>query len=71
VSKKKNKPFRPKARRPRGFEDKPAATLRAEQALIAKAFAVYDARGFEPLQTPVFEYGNDYGRGRRDESRWP
>ena len=69
MSKKKNKPFRPKARRPRGFEDKPAATLRAEQALIAKAFAVYDARGFEPLQTPVFEYADALGKFLPDEDR--
>lgn len=66
---KKNKPFRPKARRPRGFEDKPAQTLRAEQALIAKAFAVYDARGFEPLQTPAFEYADALGKFLPDEDR--
>ncbi len=69
MSKKKNKPFRPKARRPRGFEDKPAQTLRAEQALIAKAFTVYDARGFEPLQTPVFEYADALGKFLPDEDR--
>ena len=69
MSKKKNKPFRPKARRPRGFEDKPAQTLRAEQALIAKAFAVYDARGFEPLQTPAFEYADALGKFLPDEDR--
>jgi len=38
MSKKKNKPFRPKARRPRGFEDKPAELLRAERKLIDAAF---------------------------------
>lgn len=69
MSKKKNKPFRPKARRPRGFEDKPAETLRAETALIAKAFTVYDARGFEPLQTPVFEYADALGKFLPDEDR--
>jgi histidyl-tRNA synthetase len=67
--KKKNKPFRPKARRPRGFEDKPPQTLRAEQALIAKAFAVYDGRGFEPLQTPAFEYADALGKFLPDEDR--
>jgi len=66
---KKQKPFRPKARRPRGFEDKPAQTLRAEQALIAQAFSVYDARGFEPLQTPVFEYADALGKFLPDEDR--
>lgn len=66
---KKNKPFRPKARRPRGFEDKPAQTLRAERALIDAAFSVYDARGFEPLQTPAFEYADALGKFLPDEDR--
>jgi len=39
---KKQKPFRPKARRPRGFEDKPADLLRAERALIDAAFSVWE-----------------------------
>ncbi|MEE9346633.1 MAG: histidine--tRNA ligase [Robiginitomaculum sp.] len=66
---KKNKPFRPKARRPRGFEDKPAATLRAERALIDAAFSVYDSRGFEPLQTPAFEYADALGKFLPDDDR--
>ena len=69
MAKNKNKPFRPKARRPRGFEDKPAERLRAETALIEKAFAIYDARGFEPLQTPVFEYADALGKFLPDEDR--
>jgi len=59
---KKNKPFRPKARRPRGFEDKPAELLRAERRLIDAAFSVYDMHGFEPLQTPAFEYADALGK---------
>lgn len=66
---KKNKIFRPKARRPRGFEDKPAELLRAERQLIDKAFAVYDARGFEPLETPAFEYADALGKFLPDEDR--
>ena len=66
---KKNKPFRPKARRPRGFEDKPADILRAERRLIEAAFSVYDARGFEPLQTPAFEYADALGKFLPDEDR--
>ena len=69
MSKKKNKPFRPKARRPRGFEDKPAALLRAERRLIDAAFSVYDMNGFEPLQTPVFEYADALGKFLPDEDR--
>ncbi len=66
---KKNKPFRPKARRPRGFEDKPAALLRAERRLIDAAFSVYDMHGFEPLQTPAFEYADALGKFLPDEDR--
>lgn len=66
---KKNKPFRPKARRPRGFEDRPADMVRSERALVAKAFAVYDSFGFEPLQTPAFEYADALGKFLPDEDR--
>ena len=66
---KKNKPFRPKARRPRGFEDKPASLLRAERRLIDAAFSVYDMHGFEPLQTPTFEYADALGKFLPDEDR--
>ncbi len=66
---KKNKPFRPKARRPRGFEDKPAQLLRAERRLINAAFSVYDMHGFEPLQTPAFEYADALGKFLPDEDR--
>ena len=69
MSKKKNKPNRPKARRPRGFEDKPSDILRAERRLIDAAFAVYDQHGFEPLQTPAFEYADALGKFLPDEDR--
>lgn len=69
MAKKKNKPFRPKARRPRGFEDRPADVIRAETSLVNKAFAVYDAFGFEPLQTPAFEYADALGKFLPDEDR--
>ena len=66
---KKNKPQRPKARRPRGFEDRSAATLRAEWRLIQSAYAVYDSYGFEPLQTPAFEFADALGKFLPDEDR--
>ena len=69
MSKKNNKPFRPKARRPRGFEDKPADVLRAERKLIDAAFSVYDMNGFEPLQTPAFEFADALGKFLPDEDR--
>ncbi|MGB6228832.1 MAG: histidine--tRNA ligase [Litorimonas sp.] len=69
MASKTQKPFRPKARRPRGFEDRPAEVIRAESALVAKAFAVYDSFGFEPLQTPAFEYADALGKFLPDEDR--
>lgn len=64
-----NNPFRPKARRPRGFEDKSAAVIRAERRLIEAAVRVYDAFGFEPLDTPAFEYADALGKFLPDEER--
>ena len=69
MAKKKNKPIRPKARRPRGFEDKPADVLRAERKLIDAAFSVYDLHGFEPLETPAFEYADALGKFLPDDDR--
>ncbi len=69
MSKKKNKPFRPKARRPRGFEDRTSDVLRAEARLIEAAFSVYDLHGFEPLQTPAFEFADALGKFLPDEDR--
>ena len=69
MSKKKNKPFRPKARRPRGFEDRSSDVLRAESRLIQAAFSVYDLHGFEPLQTPAFEFADALGKFLPDEDR--
>lgn len=69
MSKKKNKPQRPKARRPRGFEDKSSEILRAETKLIQAAFSVYDKYGFEPLQTPALEYADVIGKFLPDDDR--
>ena len=69
MAKKKNKIQRPKARRPRGFEDKSSDVLRAETRLIEAAFSVYDAHGFEPLQTPAFEYADALGKFLPDDDR--
>jgi len=65
----KKKVFRPKARRPRGFEDRSGAVLRAEKHLVDAATGVYDDWGFEPLQTPAFEYAEALGKFLPDEER--
>ncbi|MAK65188.1 MAG: histidine--tRNA ligase [Maricaulis sp.] len=63
------KPFRPKARRPRGFEDRSGSILRVERHLIECASKVYDDWGFEPLMTPAFEYADALGKFLPDEER--
>lgn len=63
------KAFRPRARRPRGFEDRTASVIRAERALVSAASAVYERWGFEPLETPAFEYADALGKFLPDEER--
>lgn len=66
---KKQKTFRPKARKVKGFEDRFGAMLRAEQFLVGAAIEVFDAHGFEPLTTPAFEYADALGKFLPDEER--
>ena len=65
----KSKYPRPKARRPKGFQDLLGTRIRAEAELVARASAVYESFGFEPLQTPVFEYADTLGKFLPDEDR--
>ncbi|MCG8443060.1 MAG: histidine--tRNA ligase [Caulobacterales bacterium] len=69
MSQKKDRSFRPKARRPRGFEDKPPSVVRAERRLVAAACAVYEAWGFAPLETAAFEYADALGTFLPDADR--
>ena len=66
---KQKKTPKPKARRPRGFDDREGDHLRAEMDLVAKAFGVYESFGFEPLQTPAFEYADALGKFLPDDDR--
>jgi histidyl-tRNA synthetase len=63
------KPTRPKARLPRGFRDRGAAELMAEQKMLATIRAVYESYGFEPLETPAFEYTDALGKFLPDVDR--
>ncbi|MDX2276969.1 MAG: histidine--tRNA ligase [Hyphomonadaceae bacterium] len=60
---------RPKPRRARGLMDRRGAGLMAERALIARISAVYEAWGFEPLETPAFEYAEALGKFLPDQDR--
>jgi histidyl-tRNA synthetase len=63
------KPTRPKARLPRGFRDRGAAEIMAEQKMLVTIRAVYESYGFEPLETPAFEYTDALGKFLPDVDR--
>lgn len=67
--KKKQKTFRPKARVPRGFRDRLGPELIAEREMLARISAVYEARGFDPLETPAFEFTDALGKFLPDVDR--
>src|SRR5450432_1667133 len=64
-----SKPTRPKARLPRGFRDRGAAEIAAEQKMLATIRGVYESYGFEPLETPAFEYTDALGKFLPDVDR--
>ncbi len=66
---KKIKKFRPKARLPKGFRDIHADEVRQTQAMLAKIGAVYESYGFEPIETPAFEYTDALGKFLPDTDR--
>ncbi|MCE7027562.1 histidine--tRNA ligase [Jiella avicenniae] len=63
------KPKRVTARVPRGFVDRSASDLRAQDAMLAKIRRVYETYGFEPVETPVFEYTDALGKFLPDSDR--
>jgi len=65
----KEKAARPKARLPRGFRDRAAGEIMAEQKMLAAIRAVYESYGFEPLETPAFEYTDALGKFLPDVDR--
>lgn len=67
--KKKQKTFRPKARVPRGFRDRLGVEIAAEREMLARISAVYEAHGFDPLETPAFEFTDALGKFLPDVDR--
>src|SRR5271163_3983011 len=63
------KTSRPKARLPRGFRDRGAAEIAAERACLETIARVYESYGFEPLETPAFEYTDALGKFLPDVDR--
>jgi histidyl-tRNA synthetase len=64
-----SKPIKVKARQPRGFGDRGAADLRAQDKMIAVIKGVYERYGFEPVETPMFEYTDALGKFLPDSDR--
>ncbi|PYE29027.1 histidyl-tRNA synthetase [Rhizobium sp. PP-CC-3A-592] len=66
---KKKKPQKLKARLPRGFVDRSAADIRAVDGMVAKIREVYERYGFDPVETPLFEYTDALGKFLPDSDR--
>ncbi|MGQ0671852.1 MAG: histidine--tRNA ligase [Hyphomicrobium sp.] len=60
---------RPEPRLAKGFRDIEAAELRATWDMIEKIRGVYERYGFEPLETPAFEYTDALGKFLPDQDR--
>jgi histidyl-tRNA synthetase len=56
-------------RLPRGFEDRTAADIAAVDAMIATIKQVYHRYGFDPVETPMFEYTDTLGKFLPDTDR--
>ncbi len=69
MSEKPKKTPRPKARLPRGFADRSAADIRATEEMIGKIREVYERYGFDPVETPMFEYTDALGKFLPDADR--
>nr|WP_319517105.1 histidine--tRNA ligase [uncultured Cohaesibacter sp.] len=66
---KNKKPNKLKARLPRGFVDRTADDIRASDDMLAKIKAVYEHHGFDPIETPTFEYTDCLGKFLPDTDR--
>jgi histidyl-tRNA synthetase len=66
---KNEKKFKPKARKPRGFRDRLGEEILAEQAMLSRITEVYASYGFDPLETPAFEFTDALGKFLPDVDR--
>jgi histidyl-tRNA synthetase len=56
-------------RLPRGFEDRSPGEIAAVDQMVRKIRAVYERYGFEPVETPLFEYTETLGKFLPDTDR--
>jgi histidyl-tRNA synthetase len=64
-----DKPNKLKARLPRGLEDRGPAAIAATRQMVEKIREVYERYGFEPVETPAFEYTDALGKFLPDQDR--
>jgi histidyl-tRNA synthetase len=69
MAEKSKKPQKLKARLPRGLEDRGPAAINATRQMVEKIRAVYERYGFEPVETPAFEYTDALGKFLPDQDR--
>ncbi len=69
IDKKPKKPQKLRARLPRGLEDRGPAAIAATRQMVEKIRAVYERYGFEPVETPAFEYTDALGKFLPDQDR--
>ncbi|MEO8926869.1 MAG: histidine--tRNA ligase, partial [Caulobacteraceae bacterium] len=60
---------RPRARAPRGFQDRRAGQIAAERRILEAVARVYESYGFEALETGAFEYADALGKFLPDADR--
>ena len=60
---------RPEARLPKGFADMAGEDLRALNRMLATIREVYELYGYEPLETPAFEFTDALGKFLPDQDR--
>ncbi|EUC01435.1 Histidyl-tRNA synthetase [Rhizobium sp. CF080] len=69
MSDKQKKPQKLKARLPRGFVDRSSSDIHATNEMTAKIREVYERYGFDPVETPLFEYTDALGKFLPDSDR--
>jgi histidyl-tRNA synthetase len=66
---KPKKPQKLRARLPRGLEDRDAVAIAATRRMTEKIREVFERYGFEPVETPAFEYTDALGKFLPDQDR--
>jgi histidyl-tRNA synthetase len=69
MAEKPDKSNRLKARLPRGLGDRGATEIAATRRMVEQIRAVYERYGFEPVETPAFEYTDALGKFLPDQDR--